>query len=160
MRADRNRAEARYHNLFDRVPVGLFRVSPERQIIEANPALIEMLGFSDGESLKQVDVKPEPFAGLNGPSIQVQRAKNERPWPIPKTARPAPCGNRFKDTRVIAGLRSWALARAGTLGWANNSAERDAERATQDVAGLSGRKDDGIERREHEPERMKVESHC
>jgi PAS domain S-box-containing protein len=56
VRADRNRAEARYHNLFDRVPVGLFRVSPERQIIEANPALIEMLGFSDGESLKQVDV--------------------------------------------------------------------------------------------------------
>jgi two-component system sensor histidine kinase/response regulator len=56
VRADRNRAEARYHSLVDRVPVGLFRVSPERRIIEANPALIEMLGFSDGESLKQADV--------------------------------------------------------------------------------------------------------
>jgi two-component system, sensor histidine kinase and response regulator len=56
VRAERNRAEARYHSLVDRVPVGLFRVSSERQIIEANPALLEMLGFSDGESLKQVDV--------------------------------------------------------------------------------------------------------
>jgi two-component system sensor histidine kinase/response regulator len=56
VRADRNRAEARYRSLENRVPVGLFRVSPERRIIEANPALMEMLGFSDAESLKQADV--------------------------------------------------------------------------------------------------------
>ena len=67
LRADRNRAEARYRSLVDSVPVGLFRVSPERQIIEANPALIEMLGFRDGESLKQADVadlwlRPEELA--------------------------------------------------------------------------------------------------
>jgi two-component system sensor histidine kinase/response regulator len=67
VRAERNRAEARYHSLADRVPVGLFRVSPERKILEANPALIEMLGFSDAESLKQADVadlwlRPEEMA--------------------------------------------------------------------------------------------------
>jgi two-component system, sensor histidine kinase and response regulator len=67
VRAERNRAEARYHSLVDRVPVGLFRVSPERRIIEANPALIEMLGFRDGESLKRADVaglwlRPEELA--------------------------------------------------------------------------------------------------
>jgi len=67
VRAGRNRAEARYHSLVDRVPVGLFRVSPERKILEANPALIEMLGFRDLESLKQADVanlwlRPEEMA--------------------------------------------------------------------------------------------------
>jgi PAS domain S-box-containing protein len=56
VRAERNRAQARYRSLVDRVPVGLFRVSPERKILEANPALIEMLGFRDLESLKQADV--------------------------------------------------------------------------------------------------------
>ena len=67
VRAERNRAEARYHSLADRVPVGLFRVSTERQILEANPALIEMLGFRDDESLKEADVadlwlRPEELA--------------------------------------------------------------------------------------------------
>jgi two-component system sensor histidine kinase/response regulator len=67
VRAERNRAEARYNSLTDRVPVGLFRVSPERKILEANPALIEILGFKDLESLKQVDVadlwlRPEELA--------------------------------------------------------------------------------------------------
>ena len=55
VRAERNRAEAMYRSLVDSVPVGLFRVSTERQFLEANPALIEMLGFKDGESLKEVD---------------------------------------------------------------------------------------------------------
>ena len=67
VRAERNRAEARYNSLTDRVPVGLFRVSPERKILEANPALIEILGFKDLESLKQADVadlwlRPEELA--------------------------------------------------------------------------------------------------
>ncbi len=54
VRVERNRAEARYHSLVDRVPVGLYRVSPESKILEANPALIEMLGFSNAESLRAV----------------------------------------------------------------------------------------------------------
>ena len=45
VRVERNRAEARYRSLVDRVPVGLFRVSPAGEILESNPALIEMLGF-------------------------------------------------------------------------------------------------------------------
>ena len=57
VRVDRNRAEARYRSLADRVPVGLFRVSPEGVILEANPALIEMLGFSDADSLKQTRIR-------------------------------------------------------------------------------------------------------
>jgi len=46
-------SEERYRTLFNSVPVGLYRTNPEGQILEANLALAEMLGFKDPESLKQ-----------------------------------------------------------------------------------------------------------
>jgi PAS domain-containing protein len=56
IRAERNRAQERYHNLVDRIPVGVFSINRGGEILEANPWLIEMLGFSDGASLKGVNV--------------------------------------------------------------------------------------------------------
>src|SRR6266568_40983 len=47
-------AEWRFQSLFDDVPVGLFRVAPDGKIADANPALMEMLGYPDRESLVQV----------------------------------------------------------------------------------------------------------
>jgi PAS domain S-box-containing protein len=45
--SDRKEAEARYSQLFDSVPVGLFRTTPDGAILDANPALVELLGFED-----------------------------------------------------------------------------------------------------------------
>ncbi|MGH8323930.1 MAG: response regulator, partial [Steroidobacteraceae bacterium] len=69
VRVERNRAEARYRSLFDRVPVGVFSVSPEGNVIEANPALVEMLGFGTADSLKRANIaelwlRPEERARL------------------------------------------------------------------------------------------------
>src|SRR6266536_3399098 len=47
-------AETRYQSLCDDVPVGLFRVARDGRIIDANPALMEMLGYPDRASLAQV----------------------------------------------------------------------------------------------------------
>jgi PAS domain S-box-containing protein len=44
-------SEARYRSLFDRVPVGLYRVTPDGQTLDVNPALVQMLGYADAESL-------------------------------------------------------------------------------------------------------------
>jgi len=49
-------AERRFQSLFDDVPVGLFRVARDGRIVDANPALIEMLGYPDRESLAPVKV--------------------------------------------------------------------------------------------------------
>jgi PAS domain S-box-containing protein len=49
--SERKEAEARYRHLFDSVPVGLFRTTPDGTILNANPALVEMLGFDDKEPL-------------------------------------------------------------------------------------------------------------
>ncbi|MFX1562236.1 MAG: PAS domain S-box protein [Promethearchaeota archaeon] len=48
---ERKNAEARYLSLFDSVPVGLYRTTLDGRILEANKALVEMLGFPDRESL-------------------------------------------------------------------------------------------------------------
>src|SRR5205809_3634506 len=44
-------AETRYQSLFDDVPVGLFRVAGDMKIVDANPALMELLGYPDRETL-------------------------------------------------------------------------------------------------------------
>lgn len=44
-------AEDRYRSLFDAVPVGLFRATMEGEVVDANPALVTMLGFPDHEAL-------------------------------------------------------------------------------------------------------------
>jgi PAS domain S-box-containing protein len=45
-------AEAEYRHLFESVPVGLFRTKPGAgEILDANPALVNMLGFPNKEAL-------------------------------------------------------------------------------------------------------------
>jgi PAS domain S-box-containing protein len=44
-------SEARYRDLFDGVPVGLYRTTPSGRFLNANLALVEMLGYPDRESL-------------------------------------------------------------------------------------------------------------
>jgi diguanylate cyclase (GGDEF)-like protein/PAS domain S-box-containing protein len=41
----------RYRSLFEGVPIGLYVTTPEGLILEANPALVEMLGYPDKGSL-------------------------------------------------------------------------------------------------------------
>ena len=56
-------SEGRYRGLFEGVPVGLYRTSLEGRILDANTALVEMLGYPDRESLlaaKAVDLYVDP----------------------------------------------------------------------------------------------------
>jgi two-component system cell cycle sensor histidine kinase/response regulator CckA len=44
-------SEERYRTLFNQVPIGLFRCRPDGTLLMVNPALVEMLGFPDADSL-------------------------------------------------------------------------------------------------------------
>jgi len=44
-------SEDGYRSLFDHIPVGLYRTTPRGEILDANPALVQMLGYSDRKSL-------------------------------------------------------------------------------------------------------------
>ena len=50
-------AETRYRTLFEGVPVGLYRATLSGQILDANPALLRLLGFSSRESLMAANLR-------------------------------------------------------------------------------------------------------
>lgn len=47
-------SEAKYRSLVEGVPVGVYRTSPDGQVLEANPALAQMLGYGDTPSQLKV----------------------------------------------------------------------------------------------------------
>lgn len=47
-------AETRYRSLFDGVPVGLYRTTPEGEALDVNSVLVQILGYPDRESLLAV----------------------------------------------------------------------------------------------------------
>lgn len=49
-------SEERYYSLFNHVPIGLYRTTPAGEIVDANPALVKMLGYPDQKSLLAVNV--------------------------------------------------------------------------------------------------------
>src|SRR6266851_2094280 len=70
-RREHKLAEARYRELFNSVPVGIFTTTPEGGILEANPAIVQMLGFTDAEALKRLNrgelwVDPEERENIRG----------------------------------------------------------------------------------------------
>ena len=44
-------SEARYRSLFESVPIGLYRSTPQGRILDANDALVQMLGYPSKEAL-------------------------------------------------------------------------------------------------------------
>ncbi len=48
-------SESLCRSLFDHIPVGLYRTTPTGQILDANPALVQMLGYPNRESLLAIN---------------------------------------------------------------------------------------------------------
>jgi len=48
-------SEERYRGLFERVPAGIYRSTPAGQFLDVNPAMAQMLGYPDRESLLAVE---------------------------------------------------------------------------------------------------------
>ncbi|MGB3532614.1 MAG: response regulator [Microcoleaceae cyanobacterium] len=55
-RQARKEIENRYRRLFDGVPIGLYRMTPTGEVIEANPAFIKMLGYDNLEDILRQNV--------------------------------------------------------------------------------------------------------
>lgn len=49
-------AETRYRSLFDGVPIGLYRSTSTGKFLDANPALVQMLGYPNREALLEVNL--------------------------------------------------------------------------------------------------------
>jgi PAS domain S-box-containing protein/putative nucleotidyltransferase with HDIG domain len=49
--------EARYRALFQNLPVGMYRSTPSGRIVDANPALVQLLGYPNREALLRVPLQ-------------------------------------------------------------------------------------------------------
>jgi|GEM_PF-1902575 len=54
-------SEENYRNLFEHVPTGMYRTTPDGRILMANPALIRMLGYSSFDELASHNLEEEGF---------------------------------------------------------------------------------------------------
>jgi len=52
----RRRDSEQYSTLFNSIPVGVYRTTPDGRFMDANPALVELLGFPDKETLLRTNV--------------------------------------------------------------------------------------------------------
>jgi diguanylate cyclase (GGDEF)-like protein/PAS domain S-box-containing protein len=49
--------QARYQALFENTPIGLYRTAPDGQFIDANPALLQMLGVPDRDTILKMNAQ-------------------------------------------------------------------------------------------------------
>ncbi|HEX3034854.1 MAG TPA: PAS domain S-box protein [Thermodesulfobacteriota bacterium] len=56
-------SEERYKNLFENVPIGIYRTTPDGRILMANPALVKMLGYSSFEDLASCNLESKEWFG-------------------------------------------------------------------------------------------------
>lgn len=100
-------AEDRYRSLFNSVPIGLYRATPAGQILDANPALIQMLGYPDRNALMTVNL------------IHLYADPEEcRHWQA-----------QVERQGIVRNLEAQIRRRDGTIIWVRNSASavRDSE---------------------------------
>jgi len=96
--------ELKYKDLFDNVPVGLFVVSPDGRLLDANPALVRILGYEDREDLLARHVADPCLTGvqeaspgkavvlaMEGSEWQVRRCDGRMIW-VHTAVRPVPDG--------------------------------------------------------------------
>ena len=57
------RSEKKYRNIFNNSPIGIYRTTPDGKILDVNPAILEMLGYSSIEELKKINLEYEKSYG-------------------------------------------------------------------------------------------------
>jgi len=50
-------SQQRYQSIFENAPIGFYRTTPDGQILDANPSLIQMLGYASFKDLLAVNLK-------------------------------------------------------------------------------------------------------
>ncbi|CAN5675913.1 hypothetical protein BH23GEM10_BH23GEM10_01480 [soil metagenome] len=56
-------SEERYHSMFDRVPVALYRTTPDGQLLDGNAALLQLLGYPDVRQMLGINAADVYLAG-------------------------------------------------------------------------------------------------
>jgi PAS domain S-box-containing protein len=126
-------AETRYTTLFNSIPIGLFAATPEGKINHANPALVQMLGYSSFSSLQNASLS-ELF--LNRSDYEVWRATIDRQG-------------------ILFNFETQMRCCDGRVCWVNYSA-RALKDPSETILCYEGSLEDITERKKAEDEREKL----
>ena len=102
-------SEARYHSLFEDVPVGLYRTTPAGVMLDANSTLVKILGFPDVQALLKAHVgdlyqDPEDRRRWQRILVGASTAQSfEAPWRTLRTA----TGRRRRCGRARSASARW-----------------------------------------------------
>lgn len=128
-------AEARYGGLFDSVPIGLYRANAQGQLLDANPALVEMLHYPDRSRLLSVNL-----ADLYVNAADFQRWKQ-----------------RVEQQGIVHRFEAPLRAFDGGVCWAQNSARATSfDLPSADLRTYDGSLEDTSERKKAEDERERL----
>ncbi len=92
------RLEEEYRALFDRVPDGVYRSTPEGRLLAVNPALVKMLGYDSADELLKVNIARDLY--VDGRERRKFRGRLDRQGKIHNTA----IRLRRKDGSIIYAL--------------------------------------------------------
>jgi PAS domain S-box-containing protein len=120
-------SEARYRGLFEGMPVGLYRTAPEGRFLAANPALVEMLGYPEQESLLATNVI----------DLFVNRGERQQ-WL-----------DLMERNELVRGFEMQVRRRDGTIIWVKDTA-RSIQDNTGQVRYYEGSLEDITERKQAE----------
>jgi two-component system cell cycle sensor histidine kinase/response regulator CckA len=70
-------AEERFRTIFENTLIGLYRTTPDGRVLMANPALVQMLGYSSLEELAQRNLEKEGFEPEYPRSVFKQQVEKE-----------------------------------------------------------------------------------
>ncbi len=54
-------SEQRFKSIFENAPIGFYRTTPDGRVLDANPALIHMLGYASFEALAAINLETHEF---------------------------------------------------------------------------------------------------
>lgn len=109
------RSEKRHREMFDHLPVGLYRCRPDGTFVDANPALVRLLGYPSREVLQ----------GEYAPDLYVSPDDRDGFWEL------------LKEQGIVRGFESWIEGFDGSMIRIRNTARvhRDAEGEIEYVEG-------------------------
>ncbi len=86
-------SEEKYRNLFEKSAAGIFRVTPDGKIMDANPRFASILGYESAEELKSIPAiklypNPEDRKMLTGEIERAGKVEGYRVWLKRKDGRP------------------------------------------------------------------------
>jgi PAS domain S-box-containing protein len=131
-------SEIQYRGLFDRVPIGMFRIRLSGEIVDANPALVDILGYPDRETLLQqtvFDLVMGAAKALSGSAFRIGKGVDLRDREM--------ILHRFDGTRIWVQVRGRFVAAPEGDGYFEGSLQDVTER--RQAAELLRRAHDELE---------------